>query len=59
MTTTTASIYKNSKLTSYQGIKDLLNGDASSVVAKLNQDAGYQLVKSMADAYNKKCSSKI
>jgi hypothetical protein len=54
----TTSIYKNSKLTSYQGIKELLNGDASSVLAKLNQDAGYQLVKSMADAYNKNVAPK-
>jgi hypothetical protein len=55
---TTTSIYKNSKLTSYQGIKELLNGDASSVLAKLNQDAGYQLVKNMADAYNKNVAPK-
>jgi len=44
-------IYTQSNLTSYSKIKELLNGDAKSVVEKLNADKGFQLVKSLADAY--------
>ncbi|WP_313806513.1 S46 family peptidase [Flavobacterium sp.] len=47
-----ADVFKNSKLTSYNGLKDLLNGDAKSVLEKLNQDKAFALVKSIADAYN-------
>lgn len=44
-------IYTQSNLTSYSKIKELLNGDAKSVIEKLNADKGFQLVKSLADAY--------
>ena len=44
-------IYTQSNLTSYSKIKELLNGDAKSVVEKLNADKGFQLVKSLTDAY--------
>jgi hypothetical protein len=46
-------IFTNSKLTSYSGLKELLNGDAKTVLEKLNQDKGYALVKSIADVYIK------
>lgn len=44
-------IYATSSLTSYDKLKELLNGDAKSVIEKLNNDKGFQLVKSLADAY--------
>ena len=44
-------IYATSSLTSYDKLKELLNGDAKSVVKKMNADKGFQLVKSLADAY--------
>lgn len=48
----TAEIFKTSKLTSYNGLKELLNGDAKNSVAALNKDSGYQFVKMLAEAYN-------
>ena len=54
----TTEIYSQSKLTSYDGFKELLNGDAKSVITKLNQDKGYQLIKAMADAFATKVSPK-
>ncbi|WP_438965957.1 S46 family peptidase [Flavobacterium sp.] len=44
-------IYATSGLTSYDKLKELLNGDAKTVVEKINADKGFQLVKSLADAY--------
>jgi len=54
----TASVYSTSKLTSYEGVKQLLEGDAKTVIAKLNQDKGYQLIKAMADEYGTKAAPK-
>lgn len=48
----TAEIYGTSKLTSYEGVKELLKGDAKTVIARLNEDKGYKLVKALTDAYN-------
>jgi hypothetical protein len=48
----TAEIYGQSKLTSYEGVKELLNGDPKTVIARLNEDKGYKLVKTLTDAYN-------
>lgn len=48
-----SDIYKNTKLTSYEGLKELMNGDAKSVIEKINQDKGYALAKSIAEAYEK------
>ena len=52
-------IYSNSKLTSYEGFKSLLDGDSKSVLEKMNNDKGYQLVKSIADAYLKNVAPKF
>ncbi|SHI77113.1 S46 family peptidase [Flavobacterium terrae] len=52
-------IFKNSKLTSYDGLKELLNGDAKSVIEKINQDKGYALVKSIAEAFDKNVAPKF
>jgi hypothetical protein len=50
--TMTTEVYGQSKLTSYEGVKELLNGDAKTVIARLNEDKGYKLVKTLTDAYN-------
>ena len=55
----TTSIFSSSKLTSYNGLKDLLKGDTKTVLAKLNKDKAYQLVKSLADAYLKDVAPKF
>lgn len=49
--TLSKEIYSTSSLTSYAKLKELLNGDAKSVLEKLNNDKGFQLVKSLADTY--------
>lgn len=48
----TTDIYSSSKLTSYEGVKELLNGDTKTVLARLNEDKGYKLVKELTDNYN-------
>lgn len=54
----TSEIYGHSKLTSYNGTKELLNGDAKNVMTKLNEDKGYKLVKALAEAYMNKVGPK-
>ena len=49
----TSSLYTNSKLTTFNGTKELLTGDTKTILANLNNDKGYQLVKEMADKYLK------
>ncbi len=49
----TAAVFENSKLTSLTTFKELLEGDSKTVLEKINNDKGYQLVKSMSDAYTK------
>ena len=51
-------IYLNSKLTSYDGFKNLLEGDSKAVLEKINADKGYQFVKALADAYLKNVAPK-
>ena len=55
----TTSIFSSSKLTSYTGLKEILNGDTKTVLAKLNQDKAFQLVKSIADVYLKNVAPKF
>ena len=50
----TATVFENSKLTSLTTFRELLEGDSKTVIEKMNNDKGYQLVKSMADSYTKK-----
>lgn len=54
----TTDIYSQSKLTSYESFKQLLEGDAKTVVARLNADKGYQLTKAMTEAYIKTVAPK-
>jgi hypothetical protein len=48
----TAEVY-TSKLVSFEGAKELLNGDTKTVLANLNNDKAFQLVKEMADKFSK------
>jgi hypothetical protein len=54
----TNSLYKDSKLTSYAAVKELLTGDTKTILANLNNDKGYQLVREMADKYLKEVAPK-
>jgi peptidase S46-like protein len=54
----TADIYSQSKLTSYDGVKELMAGDSKTVLDKLNNDIGYQFVKSISEAYLKNVAPK-
>lgn len=54
-----SEVFKNSKLTSFEGLKELLNGDVKSVVEKINQDKAYALVKSIAEAYDTNVAPKF
>lgn len=47
----TAEIYGQSKLTSYNGLKELLSGDTKTVEANLNNDKAFMLVKGIADKF--------
>lgn len=51
VTKLTNDVFSNSKLTSLSGFRELLEGDSKTVITKINNDIGYQLVKSVADAY--------
>jgi Peptidase S46 len=53
-----AQIFSQSKLTSYSGLKELLQSDAKPVIEKINNDVGYQLVKTINNAYNKNVAVK-
>jgi len=44
-------IYSKSALTSYDGLKKLMNGKAADVVKNMQKDPGYVLAKSLADNY--------
>lgn len=54
----TADVFANSKLTSLEKFRSLLEGDSKTVIEKINADKGYQVIKSMADAYTKNVSPK-
>jgi len=54
-----ADVFKNSKLTSYNGLKELLAGDSKSILERLNQDKGFVLVKSIAESYDKNVAPKF
>ncbi|WP_430613935.1 S46 family peptidase [Flavobacterium sp. JP2137] len=48
---TSQSIYAHSKLSSYDGLKELLKGDAKEVFKRLNKDQGYIFTKALAANY--------
>ena len=53
-----SEIYSKSKLQSYAGLKELLSGDARTVLTNLNNDPGFLLVKELADKYSKEVGPK-
>lgn len=54
----TAEIFKQSKLTSFEGLQELLQGDAKTVIENMNKDTGYAFVKMISDAYTKNVAPK-
>jgi hypothetical protein len=54
----TTDVFSNSKLTSLEKFRSLLEGDSKTVIEKLNADKGYQVIKSMADAFTKNVAPK-
>ncbi|HEX9980027.1 MAG TPA: S46 family peptidase [Flavobacterium sp.] len=54
----TADIYTNSKLGSFDDLKELLSGDAKTVIARINADKGYQFMKIVSDNYAKNIAPK-
>ena len=54
----TNDIFTNSKLTSLSGYRELLDGDSKTVINKINNDIGYQLIKSLSDIYNTEVAPK-
>ena len=51
-------IYEQSKLVDYNTLKELLSGDTKTIIANLNKDNGFLLVKKMADKYLNEVSPK-
>ena len=51
-------VYSNSKLVSYNSLKELLTGDSKTVLANLNADKGFIVIKSMADKFLKEVAPK-
>jgi hypothetical protein len=54
----TTDVFTNSKLTSLEKFRSLLEGDSKTVIEKMNADKGYQVIKSMADAFTKNVAPK-
>lgn len=53
----TSTVYGTSKMTTFEGVKELLTGDTQTILKNLNNDKGYQLVKTIADAFYKNVSA--
>jgi hypothetical protein len=51
-------IYGQSKLVHYDSLKELLSGDAKTVLANLNADKGYLLSKNISDKFIKEVAPK-
>ena len=51
-------IYEQSKLVNYNTLKELLSGDTKTIIANLNKDNGFLLIKKMADKYLNEVSPK-
>ena len=56
--TLSSNIYKNSKLTTLDGLKSLLSGDTKTIIANLNSDKGYIFLKEITDNYIKNVDPK-
>ena len=55
----TNEIYNATKLTNLEDFRSLLDGDSKSVIEKLNNDKGYQILKVIADAHFKNVMPKF
>ena len=55
----TNEIYNVTKLTNIEDFRSLLEGDSKSVIEKLNNDKGYQILKVIADAHFKNVMPKF
>ena len=51
-------VYSNSKLISYNSLKELLTGDSKTVISNLNADKGFEVIKRMADKFLKEVAPK-
>ncbi|KVV14455.1 S46 family peptidase [Flavobacterium sp. TAB 87] len=47
----TAAVYGKSKLTTFEGVKEILSGDTKSILKKLNSDPAFKLVKDLSASY--------
>ncbi|RYG07714.1 MAG: serine protease, partial [Chitinophagaceae bacterium] len=55
----TATVYQTSKMTTYEGVKQLLDGDTKTVLKNLNDDKGYQFIKTISEAFLKDVNPKF
>ncbi|CAM3975346.1 MULTISPECIES: S46 family peptidase [Flavobacterium] len=53
-----SEVYGKSKLKDYESLKKLLSGDAKTVIANLNADPAFILVKELSDKYTKEIAPK-
>lgn len=51
VTALTEVVYGNSAFTDYETLRDLLSGEASSVITALEKDPGFQVTHDLAEAY--------
>jgi len=56
--TLTGEIYTQSQLVSYDKVKELLTGDSKAVLEKMNNDKGFQLIKSISESFLKNVTPK-
>ncbi len=54
----TNDVYGSTKLTSLTSFRELLEGDSKTVIERINNDKGYQVIKAMADSYVKNVAPK-
>lgn len=54
----TAEVYGKSKLTSYDGVKEILSGDTQTILTNLNNDPAFKLVKDLSTTYFKDVAPK-
>lgn len=54
----TNDVYSSTKLTSLTSFRELLDGDSKTVIERINNDKGYQVIKAMADSYVKNVAPK-
>jgi hypothetical protein len=53
-----SEVFTKSQMVSFDKVKELLSGDAKTVIEKLNNDKGFQVAKAMIDAHLKNVAPK-